>query len=102
MRKALILSLLLAACSPQSQDQIARSAAKSTVSRVVAEQFPGGPVQPSIDCIIDNASATQIYALAADSVTGPTASTVEVVRDIVQRPETIRCLSTQGLAALMG
>ena len=56
----------------------------------------------SIDCIIDNASATQIYALAADSVTGPTASTVEVVRDIVQRPETIRCLSTQGLAALMG
>ena len=42
MRKALILSLLLAACSPQSQDQIARSAAKSTVSRVVAEQFPKG------------------------------------------------------------
>lgn len=101
MRKALLLTLLLAACSPQSQDQIARSAARSTVSKVVAERFPGVPVQPAIDCIIDNAEAAQIYALAADSVTGPTQSTVQIVSEIVSKPETIRCLSTQGLPALL-
>ena len=91
----------MAACSPQTQDQIARQAAKSTVARVVADKYPGLPVEPALDCVIDNASSTQIYALAADSVTGPTASTVEVVSDIVSKPETLTCLAAEGLPALI-
>ncbi|WP_343502792.1 hypothetical protein [Alloyangia pacifica] len=101
MRAALGLLLVLAACSPQTQDQIARQAAKSTVARVVADKYPGLPVEPALDCVIDNASSTQIYALAADSVTGPTASTVEVVSDIVSKPETLTCLAAEGLPALI-
>lgn len=101
MRKVLLIAVALAACSPESQDQIARSAARSTVSNVVAERLPGVPVQPAIDCIIDNANATQIYALAADSVTGPTESSVEIVRDVVAKPETLSCLASQGLPALL-
>ncbi|MCA0939005.1 hypothetical protein LCM08_07350 [Salipiger pacificus] len=101
MRVALGLVLLLAACSVQTQDQIARQAAKSTVARVVADKYPGLPVEPALDCVIDNASSTQIYALAADSVTGPTASTVEVVSDIVSKPETLTCLAAEGLPALI-
>ncbi|AWI84186.1 hypothetical protein CEW88_11130 [Alloyangia pacifica] len=101
MRAALGLVLVLAACSPQTQDQIARQAAKSTVARVVADKYPGLPVEPALDCVIDNASSTQIYALAADSVTGPTASTVEVVSDIVSKPETLTCLAAEGLPALI-
>ncbi|MCR8548079.1 hypothetical protein M4578_09580 [Salipiger sp. P9] len=101
MRKALLLTLLLAACSQESQDQIAREAARSTVSKVVAERFPGVPVQPAIDCVIDNASSTQIYALAADSITGPTESTVQIVSEIVSKPETLTCLAAEGLPALI-
>lgn len=93
--------LALSACSQQTQDQIARNAARSTISRVVVDRFPGVPVQPAIDCIIDNASATQIYALAAESVTGPTQSTVEIVTEIASRPETLRCLASEGLPALL-
>ncbi|MCA0994074.1 MULTISPECIES: hypothetical protein [Roseobacteraceae] len=101
MRAALGLVVVLAACSAQTQDQIARQAAKSTVARVVADRYPGVPVEPALDCVIDNASSTQIYALAADSVTGPTASTVEVVTDIVSKPETLTCLAADGLPALV-
>ncbi|MFC4731564.1 hypothetical protein [Salipiger abyssi] len=101
MRKALLLTVLLTACSPQSQDEIARAAARSTVSKVVTERFPGVPVEPAIGCIIDNATATQIYALAGDSLTGPTQSTVQIVSEIVSKPETLTCLAAEGLPALM-
>ncbi|MCA1287316.1 hypothetical protein [Salipiger bermudensis] len=101
MRKIILLPLLLAACSTQSQDAIARGAARSTVTKIVVDRFPGAPVEPVLDCVIDNASATQIYALAADTIGGPTESSIQIVADVVQKPETITCLSTTGLAAVL-
>lgn len=104
MRRTLILAALLpllAACSAQTQDQIARQAARSTTAKVVAERFPGVPVQPAIDCLINNANATQIYALASEAVTGPTASSVQIVTEIAQKPETLRCLGQQAIPALL-
>ena len=95
---ALIAILALAGCTPQTQDQIARSAAKSTVNRVVLERYPGLPVEPAINCIIDNANSTQIVSLAADSVTGPTDATGEVVTAILRKPETLQCLSGAALS----
>ncbi|KMK66360.1 hypothetical protein [Puniceibacterium sp. IMCC21224] len=93
--------LALVGCTAQSQDQIARNAARSSVSRVLAERFPGVPLQPAADCVIDNANATQILALAADSVTGPSQNTVEIVTNIVSQPETLTCLAAEGLPALL-
>ena len=90
-----------AACAPQAQDQIAREAARSAITPVVVDQFPGVPVEPAIDCIIDNANAAQISALAADALLGPTQSTVEIVSDIVAKPETLTCLAAEGLPALL-
>ncbi|WP_300584655.1 hypothetical protein [Marivita sp.] len=104
MFKPLILSglvLTLAACSPQAQDRIARDAARSAITPVLIERFPGVPLEPALNCVIDNASAVQIRALALDSVTGPTESTVQIVTDIVSKPETIRCLAVEGLPALL-
>ncbi|WP_023852469.1 hypothetical protein [Ponticoccus alexandrii] len=102
-RRAALLILILgaAACSAQSQDAIAREAARSTVNRVVVERFPGVPVQPAIDCVIDNASAQQIYALAVDTVGGPTESSIQIVSEIAARPETLSCLANRGLPALL-
>lgn len=91
----------LFACSPQAQDQIARNAARSALTPVVTEQFPGVPVQPTLDCLIDNANAQQIRALAADAVLGPTESTLQIAKDIASKPETLRCLAVNGLPALL-
>ena len=96
--------LALTACAPGAQDQIARSAAKEAVRPVLAERFPGVPLEGATDCVIDNATSQEILTLAADAVTGPTASTVEVVGRIVTRPEAIECLVREGaaLAIVMG
>lgn len=93
--------VVLVACTPQSQDQIAREAARSTLSRLVTERYPGVPVQPTLDCLIENASAVQIRALAADALLGPTESTAEIASDIASKPETLRCLAIEGLPALL-
>lgn len=97
----IVLGLMLAACTPQAQDQLARDAARSAITPVLVERFPGVPLEPALDCVIDNASAVQIRALALDSVTGPTESTAQIVVDILSQPETLRCLAVDGLPALL-
>jgi len=102
MRFALILILaLLSACTTEMRDELARDAAKSAVRPVLAERFPGLPLEPATDCIIDNASADEILALAGDAVTGPTANTVEIVGRIATRSGTISCLAEEGLSAIL-
>ena len=96
-----LLAPLALACTPQQQDDLTRDAAKRAVRPVLEERLPGVPVEPATDCIIDNASSRELLSLAADAVTGPTANTVEIVSDIATRPETIRCLATEGLPALL-
>ncbi len=92
---------LLLACTPAQQDELTRDAAKRAVRPVLEERLPGVPIEPATDCIIDNASAGELLSLAADAVTGPTANTVEIVSDIATRPETVRCLATEGLPVLL-
>ncbi len=101
MRILLLALLPLAACA-EVQDEIAREAAKSAVRPVLQENFPGVPLEPATDCIIDNATAGEILSLAGDAAQGaPDAGTVETVLAIGTRPETITCLATQGLPVLL-
>ncbi|MCL3882098.1 hypothetical protein [Marivita sp. GX14005] len=101
MRGALLLILGLAACTPQAQDRIARDAARSAIAPVLVDRFPGVPLEPTLDCMIENASAAQIQALAVDSLAGTTQSTVQIVTDIISQPETLTCLAAEGLPALL-
>jgi len=102
MRRALVLPLLLAAGCADLQDQLARDAAKSAVRPVLAERFPGVPLEPATDCVIDNATAGEIVSLAADAATGrPDEGTVETTLTILSRRETINCLATEGLPVLL-
>ena len=96
-----MIALTVAGCSQQAQDEIARDAARSAITPVLTERFPGVPLEPALNCVIDNASAIQIRALALDSVTGPTENTVQIVSDIVSKPETLTCLAAEGLPALL-
>ena len=98
MRLAVVLLAItsLLGCTTAQKDEFARNAAKSAASKVLVERYPGLPVEPAVNCVIDNANSTQILALATDSVTGPTESTVQIVSGILQKPETVQCL---GVAA---
>lgn len=93
--------IALTACSPQTRDQVTRDAARTVIRPVVANQFPGVPLDPAIDCIIDNATSGELLALAADSVTGATAATTHTVATIATRPATLSCLASDGLAAFL-
>lgn len=101
MRWVVMLLLPLGACA-EVQNEIARDAARSAVRPVLQENFPGVPLEPATDCIIDNATAGEIISLAGDAAQGrPDAGTVETVLEIATRPETITCLATQGLPVLL-
>ncbi|KKM03648.1 hypothetical protein LCGC14_1772270, partial [marine sediment metagenome] len=95
------LVLLAAACTPTARDDLTRAAARNAIRPVVQRQFPGVPLEPALDCLIDNASSTELLALGADSLTGPTASTTEIVLTIAARPETLSCLATDGLSPFL-
>ena len=99
--RRLVLVLALAACTPQMQDELTRDAARTAVRPVLESRFPGVPLEPATDCVIDNATSRELLALAADAVTGPTANTAEIVSDIVSRPATIECLAREGLPAIL-
>ncbi|WP_227426345.1 succinate dehydrogenase [Roseibaca sp. Y0-43] len=102
IRAALLAApLALSACAGV-QDQLARDAAKRSVNPVLAERFPGVPLEPASDCVIDNASAGEITRLAL-AAAQPTVSpeTSALVVEIATRPETIRCLATDGLAPFL-
>ena len=101
LRAAVITMVALAACTPAARDDLTRSAAKSAIRPVVADRLPGVPIEPAVDCVIDNANSNELLGLASDSVTGPTASTVQTVTTILSRTGTIQCLATQGLPALL-
>ncbi|MDJ1007676.1 MAG: hypothetical protein QNJ13_07590 [Paracoccaceae bacterium] len=97
----LLAGLALAGCV-ETQNTLAREAARSAVRPVLAERFPGVPLEPATDCVIDNATAGEILSLAADAATGrPDAGTVETTLTILSRPETITCLATEGLPVLL-
>lgn len=98
MKNLSFLALVALAACAVNQDTLAREAARQAIRPVLAERFPGVPLEPATDCLIDNATANEIVVLAADAVTGPTASTVEMVTRIVQRPATIECLVREGAA----
>lgn len=103
MRQIAIASLLLiAACENGGlADQVARDQAKKTVNGVLSEQFPGVPLEPAANCLIDNASAQEILRLARASVTGLGPAETEIVIEIASRPETLSCLLKDGIAPFL-
>jgi len=92
---------LLAACTAQTQDQVARASAKTVVNSILASRFPGVPTAPVTDCVIDNATAGEILTLGSAALTGVTASTQSTVTTILQRRGTINCIATTGITGVL-
>ncbi len=99
---ALAIVAATAACTtnPDFADSLARESAKSVVSGIIATRFPGLQVAPVTDCVIDNATSSEIILIARAALTGPDAETTSTVVSIAGRPETIRCIAQAGPSVL--
>ena len=84
----------------QSAEELARDQAKSVVNGVVSNRLPGVDVSAATDCIIDNATLSEVFSIAKASVTGPDDQTVTTILDIAQRPDTAKCLLSATLSIL--
>ncbi|MDH5798450.1 MAG: type VI secretion system baseplate subunit TssK [Paracoccaceae bacterium] len=93
----------LAACEPDGLvDRVAREEAKVAVRPILASQLPGVPIEPAVNCVIDNASAQEILRLARAGLTAtPDQESIDLVAEIIQRPDTIECIATEGLNAFL-
>lgn len=102
----MLLGLLTVSSCAETQaavDTSARNAAKATVEKVVVTELPGVPasqVTPYSDCIIDSASAKEIFKLSSAAVLGVQPDTVSLVTDIVERPTTLKCIASAALASV--
>lgn len=86
--------MVLAACDAGTMDLTARAAARTVVQPIVAERVPGMAAQVVTDCIIDSASANELFTLASAAATGVTETTAMLVSDILMRPATVQCAAT--------
>ena len=107
MSRGLIFACLagLTACTEAQQavDDVARRSAKAAVSETLTTRFPAVPksvVTPFTDCVIDNASGREIAEFAKDAVVGVDETTAVLVRGVLERSETQKCIAKAGLAAL--
>lgn len=78
-------------------DAVAQATARAVVRTALERRFPQVPperVTPYTDCIIGNASAGEIVALAGDAKTGVDAGTVRLVLAVSGRPDTLTCLAS--------
>lgn len=86
---------------PQQLDPVTpamRTAAQQVVNREMAKRLPGVNVAPYTDCVIQNASTTELVDLASMSA-GDNARAAGAVAAIVQRPTTTQCISAAARMA---
>lgn len=96
-------ALMLTACTEVTQavDNTARQGAKGVVAETLATRFPQVPqelITPFTDCIIDNSKAVEIREYARAAVVGVEQSTVDTIRSVLARPETVQCLQSSALS----
>ena len=86
-------ALALSACDVVETAAVdtGRDAARAVVGPIVADTVPGAPGQVLTNCIIDNASGEELFALG---VQGATPENITLVSDILARPETVSCATS--------
>ncbi|MEM1066734.1 MAG: hypothetical protein AAF771_15055 [Pseudomonadota bacterium] len=104
MRVALSLAAAMAvsACSTPIGTEVARASARAVVNDVVEARFPGVPITPVTDCVINNATGDEIVSIAGDAIRQqPSPETVQLVIEIASRPDTVRCFVEEAGPAVL-
>lgn len=91
--------MALSACDPQAMaDSVGRRAAASVVLPVMQRDMATPQAQRATDCIVQNASAAEVQALARDVAVVAGTLTEANIRAIALRPETQACFNANGVA----
>ena len=98
------LAVALSACAAvqETTDQAGRNAAKTIMPEAIAVYFPQVPkalFTPFTDCVVDNANASEVQALAGDAIVGVDAGTADTIRAVLSRDATQDCLRAAAPAA---
>ena len=79
-----------------------REAAKSVVTPIIVEKFPGRNTEAYSNCVIDNATTDEIFSLAKAAVTGVDNNTINTVIGISTRGDTLKCFVRTELGSGLG
>lgn len=79
-----------------------RQAAKSVVTPIIVDKFPGRNTEAYSNCVIDNATTNEIFSLAKAAVTGVDQDTINTVTDIGFRVDTLKCFAKVELGSSLG
>ena len=79
-----------------------REAAKRVVTPIVTDKFPGRNATAYSDCVIDNATTSEIFSLAKAAVTGVNQDTINTVAEISTRGDTLKCFVKAELGSSLG
>lgn len=98
-----LTAMALAACDPaQVADKVGRRAADTVVRPIVADYLPGPQAETATRCIVDNAGAEDVKALAQDIGVGAGSRTVANVLRIAAQPGPAACMAAAGISGLGG
>ncbi|MEM9796698.1 MAG: hypothetical protein AAF919_09425 [Pseudomonadota bacterium] len=98
----LAVILAVSACNSEVGTQVTQAAARSVVNAEMERRFPGAPTAPVTDCVIANATSEEIITVATAAATGPDERTAQTISTVLRRPDTIRCVATEGLSDFLG
>lgn len=102
----LVAGVVLFALSGCFTDDIvqdtSREAAKRVVTPIIVDKFPGRNTEAYSNCVIDNATTSEIFSLAKAAVTGVDQDTVNTVVGISTRGDTLKCFVKAELGSSLG
>lgn len=103
MKPLALIALALAACSPTDvADKVGRRAAETVVQPVMADYMTGPQAETATRCIVDNASAEQVQALAQDVGVGAGPRTLANIRAAAANPGAMACMAAAGIPPIGG
>lgn len=106
MMKAVVVGLalvtVLAGCDPKAAtDAAGRKLASRVVLPVIQTEMPTPVAQRATECIVQNADAAEVQALAKDIAVTAGSSTVATIRGIAMRREASNCFAANGVPPLV-
>ena len=98
---AVMAIAVLAGCDPkQVADNTGRKMASRVVLPVMQAEMPTAVAQRATDCIVRNADAAEVQALAKDIAVQAGSSTKATIRGIAERREASSCFAQNGVPPL--
>ncbi len=96
---ALLSMVFVFSCSQSepSATEVARGAVKAVLRPTISTQFPGVPTDIITDCVIENASASEIVQIANSALLGSPTDTSYATLPIAKRPATLQCVAAKSL-----